>query len=117
MNREDIAKACHEVNRAYCQALGDHSQPSWDDAPQWQQDSAMMGVNLHCDNDVGPEASHASWMKQKEAEGWVYGAFKDPGAVPPRHHCMVPFDRLPPEQQAKDFIFRAVVHSMRGLLS
>lgn len=28
-----IAQVCHEVNRAYCQALGDDSQPAWDDAP------------------------------------------------------------------------------------
>lgn len=111
MNREQIARVCHEVNRAYCQALGDHSQPAWEDAPQWQRDSAMMGVNLHCDKNVGPEASHESWMAQKVAEGWVYGPVKDPEAK--THHCIVPFDMLPREQQAKDFIFRAVVHALR----
>ena len=25
----DIARVCHEVNRAYCQALGDNSQVEW----------------------------------------------------------------------------------------
>lgn len=34
MNREEIAQACHAVNRAYCQALGDFSQPVWNEAPQ-----------------------------------------------------------------------------------
>jgi hypothetical protein len=29
-----IARACHEVNRAYCQALGDNSQPAWEDGPE-----------------------------------------------------------------------------------
>lgn len=51
---DKIARVCHEVNRAYCQALGDNSQPAWEDAPAWQR-----------------------------------------------------------EQQAKDFIFRAVVHAMK----
>ena len=30
---EACARAAHEANRAYCLALGDTSQPSWDDAP------------------------------------------------------------------------------------
>lgn len=111
MNREQIARVCHEVNRAYCQSLGDMSQPSWEDAPQWQRDSAMLGVKLHTENNVGPEASHESWMAQKIAEGWVFGPKKDPEAK--THHCIVPFDMLPREQQAKDFIFRAVVHALR----
>lgn len=111
MNREQIARVCHEVNRAYCQALGDHSQPAWEDAPMWQRDSARAGVDLHMSKDVGPEASHESWMAQKVAEGWVYGPVKDPEAK--THHCIVPFDMLPKAQQAKDFIFRAVVHALR----
>lgn len=111
MNQEQIARVCHEVNRAYCQSLGDLSQPVWEDAPQWQKDSAMLGVKLHTEKNVGPEASHESWMAQKVAEGWVYGPVKDAEAK--MHHCIVPFDMLPPEQQAKDFIFRAVVHALR----
>lgn len=111
MNREEIARVCHEVNRAYCEALGDNSQPAWEDAPQWQKDSALMGVDLHCQHDVGPEASHESWMAQKVAEGWVYGPMKLPDSR--KHPCIVPFAELPKEQQAKDFIFRAVVHALR----
>lgn len=111
MKHEQIARVCHEVNRAYCQSLGDMSQPAWEDAPQWQKDSAMLGVKLHTENNVGSEASHESWMAQKISEGWVYGPTKDP--VAKTHHCIVPFDMLPREQQAKDFIFRAVVHALR----
>lgn len=111
MEEEKIARACHEVNRAYCAALGDKSQPAWEDAPQWQKDSAMLGVKLHITNPhAGPEASHESWMAQNVAEGWTYGPTKDPENK--LHHCMVPFDDLPVEQQAKDFIFRAVVHAL-----
>jgi len=29
VNVEAIAKVCHEVNRWYCKALGDESQPEW----------------------------------------------------------------------------------------
>lgn len=113
MTPEIIARTCHEVNRAYCDAFGDLTQPAWEDAPQWQKDSAILGVKLHTENDVGPEASHESWMAQKVAEGWVYGLVKDPKAK--THYCIVPFDMLPREQQAKDFIFRAVVHVLRSV--
>lgn len=107
-----IARVCHEANRAYCQALGDNSQPTWEDAPQWQRDSAVAGVRFHLANpQAGPEASHESWLAQKEADGWVFGEQKDPEAK--THPCMVPFNELPPEQQAKDFIFRSIVHSMK----
>lgn len=107
-----IARVCHEVNRAYCQALGDDSQPSWEDAPAWQRESARMGVDLHLSGDFGPEVSHISWMKQKVDDGWVYGPTKDPELK--QHPCIVPFDQLPREQQAKDFIFRGVVHAMKA---
>ena len=111
MTNEQIARVAHEVNRAYCQALGDHSQPAWEDAPQWQRDSALLGVQLHTENpDAGPQASHESWMAQKVADGWTYGPEKRPELK--QHHCIVPFDALPVEQQAKDFIFRGVVHAL-----
>ena len=106
-----IARVCHEVNKAYCEALGDMSQPTWEDAPEWQRASARMGVDLHTMGNFGPEASHISWMCQKLDEGWTYGAYKDPENK--KHPCLVPFASLPKEQQAKDFIFRAVVHALR----
>jgi len=110
-SQDDVARVAHEVNKAYCEALGDLSQPAWEDAPEWQRSSAKMGVTLHTTNpDAGPEASHASWTAQKVADGWTYGAYKDP--VNKQHPCIMPFNQLPPEQQAKDFIFRAVVHAL-----
>lgn len=108
---EKIARVCHEVNRAYCQALGDVSQPAWEDAPEWQRTSAINGVEMHLNNPgVGASASHESWMKEKLENGWKYGPVKDPEKK--EHHCLVPFDQLPPEQQAKDFIFRSIVYAL-----
>lgn len=114
MNAESIARVCHEVNREYCCALGDISQPTWGNAPQWQKDSALLGVKLHLDNPLAsPAASHESWMAQKVADGWVYGEVKDADAK--THPCIVPFDSLGREQQAKDFIFRAIVHALNAI--
>ena len=111
MNTEQIAKVCHEVNRAYCQALGDNSQPAWEDAPDWQKSSAVNGVEYHVAHpEAGPQHSHECWLAEKRAAGWKWGPEKSVNEK--EHPCMVPFDELPKEQQAKDFIFRAVVHAL-----
>ena len=104
----DIAAICHAVNKAFCEAYGDFSQPHWDDAPDWQRESARQGVQFVLDNqDAGPSAQHDNWMAVKLADGWKWGPVKDVEAK--THPCLVPFDQLPKEQQAKDYLFRGVV--------
>lgn len=111
MEREQIAHVCYEANRAYCQSLGDNSFLPWEQAPEWQKVSNRLGVDLHLDNpNLGPEASHKAWMEHKIGEGWVWGPVKSPENK--EHPCMLPFSHLPKEQQAKDFIFRAIVHAL-----
>lgn len=111
---EEIAKVCHEANRGYCKALGDDSQLPWDEAPQWAKTSAINGVRFHLDNpNAGPSGSHENWLKEKEKEGWKYGEIKDPEKK--EHPCFVPYDQLPKEQQAKDYIFTAIVKTLSSL--
>ena len=113
MDVQQIAKVCHEVNRAYCEALGDDSQSSWEEAPEWQRTSAMNGVRYHIDNpDSAPSHSHEEWIKEKEADGWKYGEVKN--AELKEHPCFVPYDQLPKDQQAKDFIFTAIVAQLKA---
>ena len=111
MNTTRIAECCHEANRALCEAFGDWSQPMWADAPDWQKDSAISGVAFHQSNpDAGPAASHESWWEEKMKAGWQWGPVKV--EITKEHPCMVPYDELPPEQQAKDFIFCAIVKTL-----
>ena len=108
----NIAIVCHEANRAYCKTLGDDSQKPWGKAPAWQRDSALNGVKFHIENpDAKDSAAHESWMKEKVDAGWVYGDVKDEAAK--THPCIVPFDKLPLEQQKKDTLFRAIVHALK----
>lgn len=110
MNLHHIARTCHEVNRAICEAFGDRSQKSWDEAEQWQRDSAIAGVRYAYNNpDAPPSAQHEAWMRDKAADGWVYGPVKDADAK--THPCMVPYDQLPPEQRVKDYTFKAIVNA------
>lgn len=111
MNIEQIAMICHEGNRALCATHGDYSQEPWKWSTAWQQQSAIEGVRWRLDNLDAPEsAQHDAWLVAKTDAGWVYGPVKDEAAK--THPCMVPFDQLPPEQQAKDALFTAIV---RGL--
>jgi len=111
MENCDIAESAHQINKAYCEALGDNSQVDWKDAPYWQQDSAILGVNFHRANpNATPEASHESWLEVKISDGWVYGEKKD--GEKKTHPCCVSYGDLPVEQKAKDYIFRAIVHAL-----
>lgn len=106
-----IARVAHEVNRAFCESIGDLSQPLWEDAPNWQRSSACEGVKLHLANpNTTPEQSHEAWMALKIKEGWVHGAVKDGNAK--THPCIVPYDQLPEQQRSKDYLFRGVVHAI-----
>jgi len=112
MTESEIARVAHEVNRGYCAALGDNSQPQWGEAPDWQKNGALLGVRLYTkDPDAGPQALHESWVAQKVAEGWVHGPVKN--LEEKEHPCLVHFDHLPADQRAKDFIFRAVVLALK----
>ena len=114
MTPVQIAQVAHEVNRAYCASIGDDSQPAWADAPDWQRQSALAGVEMHLANpDATPEQSHESWLAVKLADGWAYGPVKN--AELKQHPCFMPYAGLPPEQKSKDYLFRAVVHAMAGL--
>lgn len=116
MTVEDIAKCCHEANRAYCETLGDASQRPWESAPEWQRVSAIDGVRFLLANPNAPDsASHDNWLAHKRADGWRYGPEKD--AKKKTHPCFLQYDLLPKEQRAKDALFGAVVRALAPLLS
>ena len=107
---ETLARIAHEVNRAYCRAIGDLSQPTWEDAPDWQKDSAVNGVIFHIVNPAAsPDESHEEWLAEKRATGWKYGPVKDTKRK--EHPCFVEYAELPLEQRVKDYLFRGVVHA------
>lgn len=106
-----IAKVCHEANRAYCATLGDTSVQPWEKASQAQRDSIMQGVLFRINNpNAGPEASHEAWLRHKTDQGWKLGPLKDEAAK--THPSMVPFSQLPVSVQIKDFLFSGIVKAI-----
>jgi len=110
LTTEQIAQVCHEANRAL-QLIGDDAQPSpaWDEAPQWQRDSAIAGVEAALDGTT-PEQQHNTWCNDRLAAGWTHGPVKDAEAK--THPCLVPYHELPAIQQAKDHVFVAIVGAL-----
>lgn len=104
----EIAKFAHELNRTYCAIIGDTSQTKWEQAPDWQKQSAINGVKFHLNNPgAKPQDSHESWLKEKVEGGWKFGKIKDPDKK--LHPCILPFNQLPAKQQFKDYLFLTFV--------
>ncbi len=111
MTINDVAKICHEANRSYCETLEDFSQVSWYMAEGWQKESAVNGVVMHLKNPGASAAtSHESWMQEKLNAGWLWGEEKD--AASKTHPCLVSFEELPKEQQAKGRLFKSIVNGL-----
>lgn len=108
----DMAKVCHEANKAYCETIGDFTQKSWAEADDWQKNSAINGVKFRLENpDVTPQGMHQNWMREKVEQGWIYGPVKD--VEKKEHPCIVPYEHLPVEQQKKDALFSNIVKALR----
>ena len=110
LTTENVARIAHEANRAVQIVTGDPApSPAWDEAPEWQRESAVVGVAAALDG-ATPEGLHESWCATKESDGWVYGPTKD--ADRKTHPCLVPYGDLPPEQTLKDHLFAGVVAAL-----
>lgn len=111
MEIENIARVCHEANRAYCEVLGDNSQVPWAEAAVWQRCSAVEGVEFAIANpEVPVSALHDSWLDEKIKAGWKYGPVKD--AAQKIHPCCIAYSELPQAQRFKDSLFRSIVQAL-----
>ena len=109
---DKMAMACHDVNKAYCESIGDFSQVSWDDAAENIKESARYGVMYRLMNPgSSPSAQHEVWREFKAKDGWIFGAEKD--AEKKTHPCIVSFEQLPEFQQKKDALFGAIVTALK----
>lgn len=108
---QDIAEACHEVNRVVQRVQIEQGVEGIAVAPPWglvgpeMQTSVIQGVEGVLAG-RSPAQSHEAWCDYKRAHGWTYGAVKDEDAK--THPCLVPFDQLPEDQKLKDYVFRDV---------
>ena len=115
MKIEDIAKVCHQANKAFCEGIGDDSKVPWNVLPKEEQDGVVSGVQFRLDNpNESAKAQHKHWYKALEAEGWTYGDQKNKKAK--KHPCMVSYADLSARHLAKDFMFMSIVDHLRDFV-
>lgn len=108
------ARAAHEVNNVYNDAIGDVLVPAWGDLTDAQREGAIRGAE-HALAGGSPEDSHNLWMETRIAEGWVYGPTKNFAAK--SSPCLIPYSELPESQRRKDAQFQAVVRAVAQALT
>lgn len=110
---ENTARMCHEMNRIM-QAMNDGEELSkkWDDYDEDYKEVTRRGVRKALEGST-PEEQHEAWLKDKAADGWVYGAVKD--FEKKTHPCMVRYEDLNMVDKFKDQMFVTVVDEMKRL--
>lgn len=106
---EQIARVCHEANRALQIINGDVVNPGWDELDEDMRQGAIHGVRVVQEGN-DPQELHRQWAMVREAQGWVYGPVKDPEKK--THPDLVPYDQLPPDQKIKDHLFHGIVTAL-----
>ena len=112
MTTEEIARVCHEANRALQIIQADPTisvSPSWDDLDPETRLSATVGVDGVLAGNT-PRQSHEQWRRFKETNGWTLGPVKDETAK--THPLLVDYDDLPAAAKVKDALFVGVVLSL-----
>lgn len=117
MNLDELALLCaraaHETNNVYNDAIGDARSPAWSDLTEAQRNGVIAGAR-HALAGGTPADSHALWLKSRADEGWTYGAVKDFAAK--TSPCFLPYAELPEAQRRKDALFQGVVRAMAEAL-
>lgn len=109
MKAEEIAPVVHAAIRAYQKVLGQPTSPPWDEVT-WEKQSTLEGVQFALE-DPTPGQQHNQWMRERLAAGWKWGPLKDNDAK--TNPTLVPFEQLPPAEQAKDTLLIAITSALK----
>lgn len=102
----EVARICHEANRALQIAIGEARNPHWERLDVDLRNSTIRGVLAALDG-KGPREMHEAWVAERMEQGWVHGEKLD--RKKKVHPQLVAYDALPPEQKDKDRVFIAIV--------
>lgn len=102
------ARVCHEVNRAYAFSIGDSSHAHWYNANEEVKMGAIAAVKAYLSSGLTltAEQAHNNWCAVMKDKGWKLGELDREKKRAPN---LMPYNRLPREEQTKYWLFRAAV--------
>lgn len=103
---EAIARIAYEAVRAHQAECGDPVNPPWGDSGPPDAAEAV----AVCRAEPDPVVRHDAWMRRRVAEGWTWGAVKDPAAL--THPWLVPYCDLPARARARGRLYAAIVTAL-----
>jgi len=110
---EEIAKVCHEANRALTACVGDVPvQSPWELVSEDMRKSCIRGVEFALANPNAPaSAQHEAWVADRLANGWTLGPERSD--LLKTHPMLIPYEQMPEHVQKKDALFKAIVNALR----
>lgn len=116
MDIHSVALIAHESNRMLQIVNGDEVSPIWDCLEEPERERTVNGVAFALRNgDVCPKELHENWCKDMYADGYKRGETIDRANL--THPNLVPFEKLPVDQKAKDALFAGIVGSLSEFVS
>ena len=107
----EIAQVTHAANLCLRTVQGEENGAFWADLSEGEKGSIINGCASVINNPHQSLSwSHDQWRLSKEKLGWVFGEVLD--WEKKTHPNLVDYDKLPPEQQLKDKLFKAIVLSL-----
>lgn len=104
---EEIARVCHEANRAMQRNLNEPGRSMlWDLESDFVKENTINGVRL-IRLGYSKEEMHAEWCERMQEGGWKWGPVKD--RLKLEHPCLVAYRDLPSTQRHKTEVIRAIV--------
>ena len=105
---EACARAAHEAERAFCEAIDDEVRRPWSELTERQRESARAAADVMLAG-VTDEMQHAEWCDALAKRGWSYGPVEDSDQK--RHPHLVPYAELSEIRRKKSDLCWAVVQA------
>jgi len=110
MKTKDIARVTYDVNKAFCNIIGEAVKP-FTEVEGSIVTSVTDALDVH--NKSTPGEAHDTWAANQKEDGWEYGlTFDEDSKVDP---MLIPYDELPEDTRIKTELFAAVVSSLNAI--
>jgi hypothetical protein len=108
IDKKFMARVAHEINKQICILNGEQAL-NYEDMPAYIIENMEESI-LNLDEGRTLGSSHSEWLKERIAQGWVYGPVKDTeNKISP---LICPFEDLTYSQKVKNCIFVGIKNAV-----